>query len=979
MPAFSCYVQGPCSSKKRTTAGKQSSQPTEISTQHNIQDTFADERYSPPEDDILIVPAEIIDNIEEVFSQPQTGLQSTMTKQQENGDPCRCSSTATGSPQRLSSSPTRPGPYTTDSIKGGASLDKAVCTIASSTGDGEVSKPPYAILSMFDGCGSSVDIIESKIGYRPKACVLCEKDETLRYLVGEKYGISVDQIWQHSSKGGGAFYYAKDVDNLFVDNARLLREFTALCSDCHFFVIGGSPCTDLTYAGGDQGFLGICGPASVLFFTMHLALHLLTTVIPSCRIRFFIENAGSMRTEHFRFMRGCLGLRHLQKTDLTWCTSTLSPAKRIRIFFQNNITHDTSESQVHHAADLDWPDDWSPLLLQERGVLREVHIQPFMRPIRTISDLALRYSWTSYHPTALLWRISYWISRDRFASLANLSDEKGIPAFQWSTMIPPIYIPAWMHLLRVLTTNTSNKDQDLALQDVLPLFHNRSIELPFRFLTDREVLQISGLSQNFASIKKFNYLLTSRAIRSFVGNSFHPKLVSIAIGTPEDLKEWVQGRQPSVTNIVHPDTVRKYYIQFRQDVIKSLERIKHTPKTDLEPEPYRHIDHRVLVMSPLDKPIVAQPTVGNIPPPYLTKEAIQGDQRNQATARLKAIGTPQFLAFLEQAGLSQYPDQIAVPQWLPFTSIIADALGRASTAPLLAAYQQGLFLQKVLARTLLFLRSVVGSCPDGKTGFLVADYNSKPLHVQYVGPSDVANIYLIRLKETLEIMIFKYGGQLLPFRACAVSCEDYTVSYSYSTTFFTNVVESVVGLAIQKGVHTWFVEAPFLYTFQERGRALWRLAQGALAQANIFASNPFVNHCHKVLDQLPLILVEGKIEQSQLYVRASTAQALCPNQPSSIWAATVPYAYCILFLCQSTLARAGSGFECLATVGTPGQQAVTALPEEQAVRAFGKQIFLDTAVDECSSLTVENGIYACIYGEPANIVFQRAQAHLSEL
>ena len=257
-----------------------------------------------------------------------------------------------------------------------------------------------------------------------------------------------------------------------------------------------------------------------------------------------------------------------------------------------------------------------------------------MRPIRTISDLALRYSWSSYHPTALLWRISYWNSRDRFAFLANLSDEKGIPAFQWNAISPPIYISAWMHLLRVFATNTSNKDKDLALQDVLPLFHNNSIEMPFRFLTDQEVLHVSGLSQNFATVKKFSYLLTSRTIRSFVGNSFHPKLVSIAIGPPENLKEWVRGRQPSITNIAHPDTVRKYYIQFRQDVVRSLERIKHSPKSDLEPEPYRHIDFRALVMSPLDKPTVAQPTVGNIPPPYLTKEAIQGDQQSQAISRL---------------------------------------------------------------------------------------------------------------------------------------------------------------------------------------------------------------------------------------------------------------------------------------------------------------------------------------------------------
>ena len=536
-----------------------------------------------------------------------------------------------------------------------------------------------------------------------------------------------------------------------------------------------------------------------------------------------------------------------------------------------------------------------------------------MRPIKTISDLALRYSWSSYHPTALLWRISYWNSRERFAFLANLSDEKGIPAFQWSTIIPPIYLPAWMHLLKAFATNASNKDKDLALQDVLPLFHNRSIDLPFRFLTDQEVLQVSGLSQNFARVNKFSYLLTSRTIRSFIGNSFHPKLVSIAIGNPDDLKEWVRGRQPSITNIAHPDTVRKYYIQFRQDIINSLERINHSPKSVLEPEPYRHIDYRALVMSPLDKPVVAQPTVGNIPPPYLTKEAIQGDQQSQATTRLKVIGTPHFLAFLAQAGLSKYLDYIAVPQWLPFTSSIADALARTSRAPLLAAYQQGLFSQKVLARALLFLRSIVGSCSEGKTGFFVLDYKLNPLHIQYIGPPEAVNVYLIRLNETLDIMIFNYGGQLLSIQAIAASCQEYTVSYSHSATFFTKVAESVVGLAIQKGAHTWFVEAPFLYTFQEPGCALWRLAQSALAQANVLSSNPFVNHCHKDLAQLPLILVEGNIEGRQLQVLATTAQALCPSEQSSIWSVDVPYAYCILFICQATLARASSEFDCSST------------------------------------------------------------------
>ena len=382
---------------------------------------------------------------------------------------------------------------------------------------------------------------------------------------------------------------------------------------------------------------------------MHLALYLLTTVIPGNRIRFFIENAGSMRTDHFRFMRACLGLRHLQRSDLTWCTSVISPAKRLRIFFQNNTLHESLDAQVYHPPDLAWPEDWSPLVIREGSILRDVYLQPFMRPIEIISDLALRYSWSSYHPSALLWRVSHWHSRDCLAALANLSADNGTPSFQWASFIPPIYLSAWMRLLRCFSTKTSNKEKDEALQDVLPLFHNPSIDLPFRFLTDQEVLQVSGLSQNFTKMAKFKYLLTSRAIRSFVGNSFHPKLASLALGSPEDVQAWVKGLRPSVANIADPTTVRKYYLLLKQEIECVFAKCNYVPISTIAPEPYRQHDFRALVMSPIEMPQVAQPTVGNIPPPYLSKEALRRDTKQSADARLRAIGSPQFLQFI--AGL----------------------------------------------------------------------------------------------------------------------------------------------------------------------------------------------------------------------------------------------------------------------------------------------------------------------------------------
>ena len=275
-------------------------------------------------------------------------------------------------------------------------------------------KPPYAVLSMFDGCGSSLDILIEKFGYRPRVCLLCERDETLRYLVAEKHGISVNAQWIHSLKGG-IFFYANDVDLIFDDKARILREFVILSDYCHVFVIGGSPCTDLTYAGQEHGRLGICGPDSVFFFTMHLALYLLGTVLPKTHIRFLIENARSMHYDHFTFIRACLGLSHITRDKMTWCTSKISPAKRLRLFFQNNLLHDTIDSQVFCHDDLHWPDDWKPLAIHDKGKFRDVFIKPFMRPLEVLSDVALRYSWTSYHPAALLCRISYWHTHERFA------------------------------------------------------------------------------------------------------------------------------------------------------------------------------------------------------------------------------------------------------------------------------------------------------------------------------------------------------------------------------------------------------------------------------------------------------------------------------------------------------------------------------------------------------------------------------------
>ena len=838
-------------------------------------------------------------------------------------------------------------------------------------------KGPYAILSMFDGCGSSVDIIEAKFGYRPKACILCDKDETLRYLVGEKHGITVDQRWQHSLKGGGAFYYAKDVDTLFVDNARLLREFAALGSDCYFFIIGGSPCTDLTYAGEDHGHLGICGPASVLFFTMHLAIHLLATVIPGDRIRFLVENAGSMRNEHFCFIRACLGLRHMPKARLTWCTSLISPAKRLRIFFQNNTSHESPDTQVTPVEDLEWTQDWSPLVRFERGALREVPLQPFMRPIAVLSDLALRYSWSSYHPSALLWRISHWHTKEGLAMIANLSSDNGIPSFHWNSIIPPIYQTAWRHLLKCFAAGAPNSEKDAALRDVLPLFHSSSIQLPFRLLTDQEVLQVSGLSRNFQNIVHLKHLLTPRTMRSFVGNSFHPRLISLAIGSAEDLQAWVQGKLPSVTKVPDPATIRKNYARFKQEISDAFARKNYTPKSTLVEEPYRHIDYRALIMSPLEAPKVAQPTVGNVLPTYLTREVIEADLQKDAGTRLRVIGTPQFLKILENSQLFQTTQELAVPQRLPFTNEVANSLIQGCSSLLLPAYARGLFAYPTLPRAILFFRSLIVSRITEVDGYFVVSYRHSPCQIHYIGPHKPQNLYLVQLRDSVDILLYKYGGQPSQIHPTTAPQKEYTAKYSFGIPLRAEAEASVFGIAIQHNSRVISFESPFTRALSEIGCALWRLAQCAAAKLDLLQAHPFVNCCHSELARLPLILIEGRHEGTCLTVCPSTAKALCGQEQAEVWATQNPHALCLLFVCQANDSDP-SNFRRLVTITPEEHVALPALPTADSAIAAFKESLQATPIDSCPGLSTANGWYVGICGEPALTVFWGAQALLNQ-
>ena len=600
-----------------------------------------------------------------------------------------------------------------------------------------------------------------------------------------------------------------------------------------------------------------------------------------------------------------------------------------------------------------------------------------MRPIAVLSDLALRYSWSSYRPSALLRRISHWRTKEGLAMIANLSTDNGIPNFHWNSIIPPIYQTAWRYLLKCFAAGAPNSEKDAALRDVLPLFHSGSIQLPFRLLTDQEVLQVSGLSRNFQNIVHLKHLLTPHTMRSFVGNSFHPRLISLAIGSAEDLQAWVQGKLPSVTKVADPATVRKNYVRFKQEISDAFARKNYTPKSTLVEEPYRHIDYRALIMSPLEAPKVAQPTVGNVLPTYLTREVIEADLRKDAGTRLRVIGTPQFFKFLENSQLFQTTQELAVPQWLPFTNEVADSLMQGCSSLLLPAYARGLFAYPTFPRAILLFRSLAASSATEADGYIVVSYRHSPCQIHYIGPHKPQNLYLVQLRDSVDILLYKYGGQPSQIHPTTAPQKEYTVKYSFGIPLRTDAEASVVGIAIQHNSSFISIESPFTRALSEVGCALWRLAQSAAAKLDLLQAHPCVNCCHSDLARLPLILIEGHHEGTCLTVCSSTARALCGQEQAEVWAVQNPHALCILFVCQANNPDP-SDFHHLVTITPEEHGALPALPTaDSAISAF-KESLQATPIDSCPGLATANGWYVCICGEPALTVFWGAQALLNQ-
>ena len=193
----------------------------------------------------------------------------------------------------------------------------------------------YGIISLFDGVSSVVRILKQKLQQPPTAIILAELDEKIRGLVCAEFGYRSDEQWGYTTDGA-ACCYVRDVNTILKDNCYLLRQVVAMYPNLKWFIVGGSPCQDLTFAGPSQGLLGLVGLQSRLFFVLLCVIRSVQVLVGPDLVRFLVENAGSMKPVHFVAFCKLLGLPHILRNQYIWDLAKFTPLiSRKRNFFRN--------------------------------------------------------------------------------------------------------------------------------------------------------------------------------------------------------------------------------------------------------------------------------------------------------------------------------------------------------------------------------------------------------------------------------------------------------------------------------------------------------------------------------------------------------------------------------------------------------------------------------------------------------------------
>ena len=406
-----------------------------------------------------------------------------------------------------------------------------------------VGRGRYGIISLFDGVSSVVPILKKKLGYPPTAVILAECDLSLRQLVCTEFGYRSDEKWGYTAEGS-AVLYVKDVHSIIARQCKVLQDLVRMFPDCKWIIVGGSPCQDLTFAGPWRGLLGLIGPSSRLFFVLLCVISSMQRLVGPAAVRYLVENAASMLQIHLDAFCQLLRIPADYHGRYVWDPCDFGfEVTRKRNYFRNfddieeiGIPTRVFESEV------------GPLIDQAGKC---TPFAPLLRTREVLPYGIIRASWTLYQPHALVWNYAFWNGRINFGKACRLGANK-IPHLKWEQIVPPPFLKAWFRFLRLCENrNMQGNEIDEALAPLLPLFHCDNFCLPFRILKETEVAALSGLHNFWTRTSTEDAeALPEHLVRNYCGNSFHPDLISSALGNNIVLSDWVSGNGEGPNSLV---------------------------------------------------------------------------------------------------------------------------------------------------------------------------------------------------------------------------------------------------------------------------------------------------------------------------------------------------------------------------------------------------------------------------------------------
>ena len=443
----------------------------------------------------------------------------------------------------------------------------------------DISTIPVVLISLFDGIGSVLPTFIQRFRANPAVYIAAEQDEELRQLISSQTGLRLDGQWTQLASGTIGIYLS-DVVKLVDSQCRILREAAALCPNCKWLIVSGSPCQDLTYAGRYKGLLGIAGKRSVFFLVTQHTIWWLTSKFGKDSVRFLCENAGSMQEKHKSFFLWSLGLPlATDRKKLIWDPSTVFPVKRTRYFFRNIESH-TEISQV----DVFAQSDFKPLQTVSGQI---IPVGPLLRVQRVYPGEIMHLSWIQYTPTCMLYDHSFFGGTAQFRLKCNLTTDGKIPQLPWATLLPPDWCHKWTQFLAAIRAGANSRQIDQSVIGIIPIFAFNYSELPFRPLTVAEIAQVAGLTEHLDDLRRKQGHLSELLVRNICGNSFHPALIASALGTDQDLREWLCTQASKLTHqcqIPGPKQMLENYKSLRLQVIQELSREHGDPQQVVQRE-----------------------------------------------------------------------------------------------------------------------------------------------------------------------------------------------------------------------------------------------------------------------------------------------------------------------------------------------------------------------------------------------------------